>query len=239
MNPQKENHLSGISLPGSTIIFHGQQILKIFRKKDGSLGHKTSKLPFNAPINPVILIYPLIDVIIGLLFWFSRQNVAQETIVVFTFDNTLLGMAVELTMNLVIAALIIYLYWNFFKEVCPWHGLEHKLIQAAKENDIEHAENHSRIAEECGCTYFLTMGITVITYLIVAYGIFGMEIPVGLLTLLLINMYLENKLFHKKNTWGLRLGIWLQEHYLTSEPSEELLTYGKKAMAEFMGEEPA
>ncbi len=245
MNQNKDPHMSGISLPSKTIIFHGQRILEIFRDKDGKLSHKTSKLPFNLPINPVILIYPLIDVFFGFLFWLSRQDiVTEQTIVICTIDNSLLGIIAEQVMDLGLTAVFLYLYWhfllkNFFCEVCPWHGLEHKLIQAAKENDIEHAENHSRIADECGCTYFLTIGITFVTYFIVAYIIFGMDIPVGLLTTAMINILIENKLFHKKNTWGLRLGIWLQEHYLTSEPPEELLIYGKKTMREFMGEDMA
>lgn len=233
--------MSGMSLPGNTLIFHGQRILKIFRDKDGKLAHKISKLPFDFPINPVILIYPLIDVFFGLLFWLSRQDIViEQTIVIYTFDNTLLGMIAEDIMYLGLAVAFLYFYYlilkNTFLELSPWHGLEHKLIQAAYENDLENAENHSRIAEECGSTYFLTIMITFVTYFSVSYFIFGMDIPVGLLTATMINMLIENKLFHKQNTLGIRLGIWLQEHYLTTEPPKDLMIYGKQAMTEFMGE---
>ncbi len=240
MEEKKKPHLSGVSFPGQTVIFHGQRILKIFQNKDGTFGHETSRFPFNSPINPFLLVYPLLDIFLLVLFLISQQRAAQENFVVlYTFDNASLGMAVEGILSFIGFMIPLVVVWfvfrPYFQQVCPWHGLEHKLILAAEEKDIGNAENHSRIAEQCGCTYMLTIMITVITYTLVAYGIFGMNVPVGLPTTILINMYFESRYFHKENTWGLRLGIWLQEHYLTSEPSEDLISYGKKAMAEFMG----
>ena len=93
---KKEPHLSGVSFPGQTVIFHGQRILKIFQNKDGTFGHETSKFPFNSPINPFLLVYPLLDIFLLILFLISQQRAAQENFVVlYTFDNASLGMAVE------------------------------------------------------------------------------------------------------------------------------------------------
>ena len=218
---------SGISFPNSTHVFGRNCALKIYKDKKGIVWHRITKRWLGwIPFNPVILLFPLIDIVIAILLS-SGDNITDSVDRLnLIFPN--LGSAFLLVVFLLeLTAIGVLIYMVLRKnDQCKWHGLEHRLIAAAEHNSIDTAEYFSIISDRCGATYFPTIFVVFVFLTILNTG--------GFLTLAFLAMFIEAKTFHPYNKIGLRFGRWLQKKYTTDEPDHEMMIAGKEGMKELM-----
>lgn len=127
---------------------------------------------------------------------------------------------VNIIMYSILIVNFLLLYFFIFRGVATWHGCEHKIIAAAENNDIDNVRNYSRVNDRCGGCFIFTSYFFIAVYWLTLYYVFGILLPVGMMTLTYTIMFLEGKYFHKYNWIGIRVGRILQRKLTTAEPLE-------------------
>ncbi len=221
-----ELKLSGVSYSEGCII-HGTNHSVNISEQNGRTRYKINK-KFNLGINPVLLIFPIADILI-----FSLPVLTEfiEKIMLQYLPSETTGMLESIpdwAVYVILTVATIFLLYEAIKillETRKWHGCEHKLINAAHNNDIENARDYPTFADRCGTTYIFTIVIVMLVM------IFLFSQPV--LTIAGIVMIIESKFFHKYNKIGIEIGRLIQK-YNAIEPEGYTMHVGIKGVKELI-----
>jgi len=118
-------------------------------------------------------------------------------------------------------------YFLLFRGVKKWHGTEHKIINAAENNDLDNVKKYNPIHERCGGTLFPTIFVAIIIWSIVQSYL---NINFGTLTFVTICIFINVKFLHKYDKIGVWVGKRVQKYLTISEPDDWQLNLGKIAM---------
>jgi hypothetical protein len=127
-------------------------------------------------------------------------------------------------------------YMASFRGVRRWHGLEHKSIAAAEQDDIANYEKYGVVNDRCGGTFLLS----IYAYLLISicFVVFVLGVPgYGAYTMTAVMMYAEAKWFHQYNVIGIWFGRKLQKHASTREPWDWQKKIGKEAITQLLNAE--
>jgi uncharacterized protein YqhQ len=159
------------------------------------------------------------------VFNFLQSPPFQQAITFIETNNELLSNIA----GMIVLCGLMYLIYDLFKGVRPWHGLEHKLIEAARANDVQNASKFNPISDRCGATYMISGWVAMGIVYLVEYAL-GFPAPVGVFSIFVIIILVESKYFHSKNHLGIWFGRKLQQYLTISEPNSEMLQIGVPAM---------
>jgi uncharacterized protein YqhQ len=234
--------LGGISFTWGIEIFSKNRVLRIF-EKEGSCDYVIDERRFKLPIHPLFLLYPFLDLIL-FIFYFKKAWIERMISILVAQQSQISSHLPDVHVNnpfifnfigffLIIAVLvgIPYLLYSVFismKKLKYWHGLEHKLIISALNNDIDNAKKYSPVINNCGGCYLFTAMLTAFLYRTF------IGIPVGLLTTVLLVIILESRYWHKYNKIGIFIGKLIQRYFTVREPHDWQLDMGIKAMRKFV-----
>lgn len=217
----------GYAIPDRTTILGDRYKLVISQKKKEGISYEIKERKIHK-IHPILILFVGLD-LLGAVFYLDV--VPAETVEAFKVG---LGPIYEL--GLIVA---FFLYWaillDFFYCMRPWHGLEHKLVHAAENDNLDHAGEYSTVHDRCGGTYVLSL-LSVYAVLSSVYAVMGWP-SVGILSLMGLVMLLESRYWHKKNAPGIWFGRVLQRFATTKEPTPAMLTVGIEGMKELVRKE--
>jgi uncharacterized protein YqhQ len=227
---------------GGTIIFSKRYKLFIFKDRKTKTWKqviKKKKLPITFHI--MFLFFLLFDgmfyimefksvwvnnLFIGIGKFLFGDMTAQEVRNIFSPIFSIPLWVWELIVYVIIGFLLLFLYFFWLRGVRKWHGCEHKVIEAAINDDIYNAEKYTPISNKCGGTYMLTMYVSMGAYWVLSTTFFHISLPVGVFTFVLLMIFIESRVFHKYNKIGICFGRWLQKKITVSEPEPWQLKLG-------------
>ena len=232
-----------------TTIFGRKHRLVIRETDDGFQSELTESTTTTGGINPMLSFFLFVDTLLlaitAIGYWAESHPEAVESIMeplseglsgveipleLFTIFDILITIAVASVIGQMVLT-----YGPQWRRLREWHGLEHKLISAAENGNIDTAAACSPLHARCGGCYMVTI-YTTYGLLIMAWSHFGLP-PVFLLTSVFFVMKLESSYFHDINLPGIWVGMMIQRYLTISEPDAEQLRIGIESMREFINRE--
>jgi len=235
---------------GGTIIYSKKyklNIFKDFKTKEWKKVINKKKLPITIPLP--ILVFPIFDGMYFTLLFFPRlflegfKAIDSGVAWILSFLPKSSGTGTTISTNPiytqiilygVIIGLIIFVYFFVFRGVAYWHGCEHKVIAAGRNNDLKNVRKYNTIDDRCGGTFMLTMWGAMIFYWFLFFYIFNWFVPFGIFTFILFIMVIESKWFHSYNKLGIWFGRKLQKKLTVKEPHDWQLKLGVEGMTKLI-----
>jgi len=226
---------------GGTTIFSKRYKLNIYKESKTKKWVKIiKKKKFPILIHTFFFVFPLIDILYYVLEFKPNLvsgffNWLLNKIDSIPIDVTVPSFYIPLWLINVILyfsifLLLLVLYFVAFKGMRRWHGCEHKVIAAAENDDIDNAIKYTPISTHCGGTYIFIAYFALGLYWFIVFYFFHLNLPVGIMTFVVLMIILESHFFHKYNRLGIWVGKILQRYCTVKEPELWQLKLGIDGM---------